>query len=94
MADANKVSLKFRGYITNIWNIMDVIALLTFIVGLVLRLIPVDICPNQSCFTAARIIYALDLMAFFFRILHMFSVHKKLGPKLDMIGQMVCCFFN
>jgi len=28
-------------------------------------------------------------MMFLFRILHMFAVHKELGPKLVMIGKMV-----
>jgi len=31
-------------------------------------------------------------MMFFFRILHMFAVHPKLGPKLVMIGKMVRCY--
>jgi hypothetical protein len=89
MVEASTVRLKFHSYVTDTWNILDMIALITFMVGITLRVLPIDMCTNQSCFVAARVIYGVNLMTFFFRVLHMFSVHKQLGPKLVMIGQMV-----
>lgn len=43
----------------------------------------------KECVEAGRIVLSLCLMMFWFRILHIFSVHKELGPKLVMIGRMV-----
>lgn len=37
----------------------------------------------------SRVILSLALMTFWFRILHIFSVIRILGPKLVMIGRMV-----
>lgn len=87
MDDAGEVRRKLYNYINDIWNILDVITIVTFIAGMILRFIPVSICAD--CFFAARIILALNFMTFFFRILNMFSIHRQLGPKLVMIGQMV-----
>ena len=87
MNEDGSLRLKFYEYITDLWNIMDVVTMLMYIAGLILRFIPPEIC--ERCFYSARIILALNLMGFFFRILHMFSVHKELGPKLVMIGHMV-----
>ncbi len=42
-----------------------------------------------ACVEAGRVVLSLCLMMFWFRILHIFSVHKELGPKLVMIGRMV-----
>ena len=43
----------------------------------------------SECVEAGRIVLSICLMMFWFRILHIFSVHKELGPKLVMIGRMV-----
>ena len=50
----------------------------------------------SECVEAGRIVLSICLMMFWFRILHIFSVHKELGPKLVMIGRMVRfnCSFN
>ena len=58
-----------------------------YAVGLTLRFTLIAIC--GLCFYASRIIFAFNYMMFLFRILHMFAVHKELGPKLVMIGKMV-----
>lgn len=55
-----------------------------FIIGIILRFLP-----YPSTFEAARVFLALNFVSFFLRLLHIFSVHKELGPKLVMIGRMV-----
>ena len=85
--DAGTFKLKLLSYVTDIWNILDLITFVSYFVGLILRFIPVSIC--LECFYSARIILALNLMTFFFRVLHLFSVNPELGPKLVMIGRMV-----
>ncbi|XP_011433265.3 transient receptor potential cation channel subfamily M member-like 2 isoform X3 [Magallana gigas] len=75
---------KLQSYITDPWNIVDVATIFIFVMGIVLRFLPFD-----STLEAARCVMALNLVIFFFRILHIFSVHKQLGPKLVMIGRML-----
>ncbi|XP_062614395.1 transient receptor potential cation channel subfamily M member-like 2 isoform X2 [Saccostrea cucullata] len=75
---------KLHSYITDPWNIVDVVTIIMFIVGIILRFLP-----YSSTLEAARCVMALNLVIFFFRILHIFSVHKQLGPKLVMIGRML-----
>ena len=79
--------LKFKNYSSDMWNFLDILTLVTYIPGLILRLIPATVC--GTCFYASRIVLAFNYMMFFFRILHMFAVHQELGPKLVMIGKMV-----
>jgi len=87
MNDSPGVKLKLISYASDLWNILDIITIVTYIAGLVIRFVPVAVC--GTCFYASRIIFAFNHMLFFFRILNMFAVHPQLGPKLAMIGKMV-----
>ena len=78
------VSARFQGYITNTWNIVDLLAIFMFVLGIILRFLP-----YTDTLEAARVVFSLNLVVFFLRILHIFSVFKELGPKLVMIGKMV-----
>jgi len=75
---------KLHSYITDTWNIVDMITIVLFIIGMVLRFLP-----YENTFEAGRVFLALNFVSFFLRLLHIFSVHKELGPKLVMIGRMV-----
>ncbi|XP_052253944.1 transient receptor potential cation channel subfamily M member-like 2 isoform X2 [Dreissena polymorpha] len=75
---------KLQSYITDTWNIVDIITIGLFIIGIILRFLP-----YKNTFEAARVFLALNFISFFLRLLHIFSVHKRLGPKLVMIGKMV-----
>ncbi|XP_060580659.1 transient receptor potential cation channel subfamily M member-like 2 isoform X2 [Ruditapes philippinarum] len=81
---SNSLAAKLQSYITDTWNIVDIITIVLFIIGMVLRFLP-----HSSTFEAARVFLALNFVSFFLRLLHIFSVHKELGPKLVMIGRMV-----
>ena len=82
--EASGIGRKIWDYITDFWNFLDIFTILLFIAGVVLQVSNCD-----DCFEASRVVLAINLMTFFFRILHIFSVHKELGPKLVMIGRMV-----
>ncbi|ESO08545.1 hypothetical protein HELRODRAFT_190762 [Helobdella robusta] len=82
---------KLFNYISDPWNVSDIISIATFYIGLTLRFIPTSTC--ERCFYAGRIVLAFNLMMFFLRVLHMFSVHQQLGPKLVMIKQMMVDLF-
>jgi len=87
MVDSQRVEVKLISYASDPWNFLDIAAITTYFVGLVLRFVPITVC--GTCFYASRIIFAFNHMLFFFRILNMFAVHPELGPKLVMIGKMV-----
>ncbi|CAF2970713.1 unnamed protein product [Rotaria sp. Silwood2] len=71
-------------YFKNFWNELDILAIVVFFVGFILRFLP-----TVECFCAARIILSVDLAIWFIRSLSMFTALKQLGPKLVMIGEMV-----
>ncbi|XP_052805222.1 transient receptor potential cation channel subfamily M member-like 2 isoform X2 [Mya arenaria] len=78
------LATKCHSYINNTWNKVDTMTIVVFIIGIILRFLP-----YESTFEAARVVLALNYVTFFLRLLHIFSVHKELGPKLVMIGKMV-----
>ncbi|XP_032880095.1 transient receptor potential cation channel subfamily M member 2 [Amblyraja radiata] len=69
-------------YINSAWNLMDVAAILIFIVGLVCRLFP-------ATFYHGRVIFALDFIIYCLRLMHIFTVSKTLGPKIIMLEMMM-----
>ncbi|CAL1536039.1 unnamed protein product, partial [Lymnaea stagnalis] len=79
-------SFKFKvtSYFHDSWNILDITSIVLFLVGIVLRFIP-----SEDTLSAARVILSINLITFFSRILHIFSVNKQLGPKLVMIYRMI-----
>ena len=87
MSTATSLRSKIVSYFTDSWNILDVITVVLFTIGMILRFVPDD-----NFLEAARVVLSLNLVSFFLRILHIFSVNKQLGPKLVMIRRMVRCF--
>ncbi|CAF3921870.1 unnamed protein product, partial [Rotaria sp. Silwood1] len=84
---ANKVhSLykKIKVYLSIFWNKLDTLAIILFILGCILRFLPIN-----QCFCFARIVLAIDLCIWYIRTLDIFSAIKRLGPKLVMIGEMI-----
>ncbi|XP_035828049.1 transient receptor potential cation channel subfamily M member-like 2 isoform X2 [Aplysia californica] len=81
---AHTVQSKIISYIHDRWNVLDVVTILLFILGMVFRFIE-----NDDFMDAARVILSINFITFFFRVLHIFSVSKQLGPKVVMITRMV-----
>ena len=86
--ESQSLKVKVINYISDPWNILDLVTLVTFLVAIVLYILA-DQIECHSCFKPAKVIHTLNMMTFFFRVLHYFSVHRELGPKLVMIGKMV-----
>ncbi|CAH1241485.1 TRPM2 [Branchiostoma lanceolatum] len=80
--EARSVSGKLLEYVGNYWNLFDLVNIITFITAFALRFFP-------GTFSAARVLYSLNLMIFFFRLLHIFYINKEMGPKLIMIARML-----
>ncbi|CAF1390901.1 unnamed protein product [Rotaria sordida] len=76
----NAVVIYFKSY----WNKLDVVTIILFFVGIVLRYISIS-----ECFYAARIVLSFDLSIWFICTLDMFTTVKLLGPKLVIIDEMV-----
>ncbi len=79
---------KLVTYFSVFWNQLDVSAIFLFFVAFILRWFP-----YSPCFSAARILLAIDLSIWYIRTLDVFSAIKRLGPKLVMISEMVIQIF-
>lgn len=92
MEENATLRLKLAFYFKDWWNILDATTLVLFYVGFCLKWLKSSLC--QSCFEASHVVLSVNLTLFYFRILHIFSIHKNLGPKLVMIGKMMMDLFS
>ncbi|XP_024940536.1 transient receptor potential cation channel trpm isoform X3 [Cephus cinctus] len=76
------LSHKFSVWAWNMWNPCDAAAIIFFQIGLILRL-------RQSTFDVGRVIYCVDCIYWYLRILNILGVNKYLGPLVTMMGKMV-----
>ncbi|TRY59938.1 hypothetical protein DNTS_017602 [Danionella cerebrum] len=76
------VKQRMKLYIQDIWNKCDITALALFILGLLCRMFPWS-------FNFGRAVLCLDYTVFTLRLIHIFAVHKQLGPKIIIVGKMV-----
>ncbi|KAJ8251091.1 hypothetical protein GJAV_G00217150 [Gymnothorax javanicus] len=77
-----RVYQRMRQYFQDIWNKCDFVAISLFIFGLCCRMFP------WSCWFG-RCVLCIDFMVFTLRLIHIFAVHKELGPKIIMVGKMM-----
>ncbi|XP_051995251.1 transient receptor potential cation channel subfamily M member 4-like [Xyrauchen texanus] len=80
--ESTTVLQRMKLYIQDIWNKFDLTAILLFILGLVFRMFPWS-------YNFGRAVMCVDYMVFTLRLIHIFAVHKQLGPKIIMVGKMV-----
>ncbi|KAK3610936.1 hypothetical protein CHS0354_032657 [Potamilus streckersoni] len=71
-------------YVRDGWNILDIVTLVLFLSGMILRIFD-----HPQVSEAAHIVLGVNLITFYLRLLHIFSAHRELGPKLIMILHMV-----
>lgn len=83
---------KVEFYFADTWNIVDSVSLATFVVAAILRYVA-NFKGDQNLIIAARIIFATDIAIFFFRLMQIFLVNRKMGPKIVMIREMVWLAF-
>ncbi|NXI48431.1 TRPM5 protein, partial [Galbula dea] len=79
--DTNLVK-KFKLYVEDNWNKCDMVTIFLFITGVTCRML-------HSTFQAGRTILALDFMVFTLRLIHIFAIHKQLGPKIIIVERMM-----
>ncbi|XP_051779562.1 transient receptor potential cation channel subfamily M member 5 [Erpetoichthys calabaricus] len=73
---------KCKLYVEDNWNKCDMVAILLFLIGVICRMI-------ESTYEAGRTVLALDFMVFTLRLIHIFAIHKQLGPKIIIVERMM-----
>ncbi|XP_037922702.1 transient receptor potential cation channel trpm isoform X4 [Hermetia illucens] len=76
------ITHKFAVWAWNMWNPCDAAAIILFMIGLALRFRP-------NTMDIGRVIYCVDSIYWYLRILNILGVNKYLGPLVTMMGKMV-----
>lgn len=76
------LKIKLRVFASFYWNLWDAVAIVWFTIGVILRF-------NPSTLNASRIVYTLNIVFFYIRILGILSVNKALGAYSKIIGKLV-----
>ncbi|XP_050524701.1 transient receptor potential cation channel trpm isoform X1 [Daktulosphaira vitifoliae] len=81
-SEPTSISDKFSVWAWNMWNPCDAAAIIFFLIGLCLRL-------KQSSQSIGRVMFCVDIIYWYLRILNILGVNKYLGPLVTMMGKMV-----
>uniref|UniRef100_A0A8C7MTN8 Transient receptor potential cation channel, subfamily M, member 5 n=1 Tax=Oncorhynchus kisutch TaxID=8019 RepID=A0A8C7MTN8_ONCKI len=73
---------KFKLYVEDNWNKCDMVAISLFVIGVSCRMM-------KDTYEAGRTVLALDFMVFTLRLIHIFAIHKQLGPKIIIVERMM-----
>ncbi|XP_053721889.1 transient receptor potential cation channel subfamily M member 5 [Synchiropus splendidus] len=73
---------KFKLYVEDNWNKSDMVAISLFVVGVSCRMM-------DGTYEAGRTVLAIDFMVFTLRLIHIFAIHKQLGPKIIIVERMM-----
>ncbi|XP_032590559.1 transient receptor potential cation channel trpm isoform X3 [Drosophila grimshawi] len=76
------ITHKFSVWAWNMWNPCDGAAIILFLIGLAFRFRP-------TTMDIGRVIYCVDSIYWYLRILNILGVNKYLGPLVTMMGKMV-----
>uniref|UniRef100_A0A8C4TLA7 non-specific serine/threonine protein kinase n=1 Tax=Erpetoichthys calabaricus TaxID=27687 RepID=A0A8C4TLA7_ERPCA len=87
MSEAGKINQKIKVWFGDYFNITDTIAIVTFFIGFALRL------GSESVLIAGRIMYCLNIIFWYVRLLDFLAVNQQAGPYVMMIGKMVANMF-
>ncbi|MFT7816501.1 transient receptor potential cation channel subfamily M member 7 isoform X2 [Arapaima gigas] len=87
MSEAGKISQKIKVWFSDYFNISDTLAIVTFFVGFGLRF------GADPVLTAGRIVYCLNIIFWYVRLLDILAVNQQAGPYVMMIGKMVANMF-
>uniref|UniRef100_A0A8D0HHW4 non-specific serine/threonine protein kinase n=1 Tax=Sphenodon punctatus TaxID=8508 RepID=A0A8D0HHW4_SPHPU len=87
ISEPGKFSQKLKVWFDEYWNFTDSIAIILFMIGFGLRW------ADPPLYTAGRLIYCLDIIFWYSRLLDFFAVNQHAGPYLIMIGKMTANMF-
>ncbi|XP_021011132.1 transient receptor potential cation channel subfamily M member 7 isoform X2 [Mus caroli] len=96
MSEAGKISQKIKVWFSDYFNVSDTIAIISFFVGFGLRFGAkwnfINAYDNHV-FVAGRLIYCLNIIFWYVRLLDFLAVNQQAGPYVMMIGKMVANMF-
>ncbi|XP_076047574.1 transient receptor potential cation channel, subfamily M isoform X4 [Oratosquilla oratoria] len=81
-AEPVELRQKINVWSAKLWNVFDLFFALFFLIGLSLRL-------NPSTMQTGRVMYCVDIIYWYLRILEILSANKYLGPLVMMMGKMI-----
>ncbi|XP_078386316.1 transient receptor potential cation channel subfamily M member 7 isoform X5 [Cetorhinus maximus] len=87
MSEAGKINQKIKVYFSDYFNITDTLAIVLFFVGFGLRF------GTGQVMNAGRIMYCLNIIFWYVRLLDFLAVNQHAGPYVTMIGKMVANMF-
>uniref|UniRef100_A0A663EVT0 non-specific serine/threonine protein kinase n=1 Tax=Aquila chrysaetos chrysaetos TaxID=223781 RepID=A0A663EVT0_AQUCH len=87
ISEPGKFRQKVKVWVSEYWNFTDSIAIILFMIGFGLRW------SDPPVQTAGRLLYCLDIIFWYARLLDLFAVNQHAGPYLTMIGKMVTNMF-
>ncbi|XP_071028604.1 transient receptor potential cation channel subfamily M member 4-like [Oncorhynchus clarkii lewisi] len=73
---------RMKLYIQDMWNKCDITAISLFALGMCCRMFPWS-------YEFGRAVMAVDYMVFTLRLIHIFAIHKQLGPKIIIVEKMM-----
>ncbi|CAH2294108.1 transient receptor potential cation channel subfamily M member 3 [Pelobates cultripes] len=82
MSEPGKLLQKFKVWLQEYWNVTDLISILLFSIGMIFRL------QEQPFSSYGRVVYCVNIIYWYIRLLDIFGVNKYLGPYVMMIGKM------
>lgn len=85
MSEAGKIGQKIKVWFSDYFNISDFAAIVSFFVGFGLRFGTYE----EGVFVAGRIVYCLNIIFWYVRLLDILAVNQQAGPYVMMIGKMV-----
>ncbi|GAB1286845.1 Transient receptor potential cation channel subfamily M member 7 [Apodemus speciosus] len=96
MSEAGKISQKIKVWFSDYFNVSDTIAIISFFIGFGLRFGAkwnfINAYDNHV-FVAGRLIYCLNIIFWYVRLLDFLAVNQQAGPYVMMIGKMVANMF-
>uniref|UniRef100_A0A7N8WLS6 Transient receptor potential cation channel subfamily M member 7-like n=1 Tax=Mastacembelus armatus TaxID=205130 RepID=A0A7N8WLS6_9TELE len=87
MSEAGKISQKIKVWFNDYFNVSDFLAIVSFFIGLGLRL------AGGHTFITGRTVYCLNIIFWYVRLLDILTVNQKAGPYVMMIAKMVANMF-
>eukprot|EP00074_Homo_sapiens_P092605 XP_016869777.1 transient receptor potential cation channel subfamily M member 6 isoform X9 [Homo sapiens] len=87
ISEPGKFTQKVKVWISEYWNLTETVAIGLFSAGFVLRW------GDPPFHTAGRLIYCIDIIFWFSRLLDFFAVNQHAGPYVTMIAKMTANMF-
>ncbi|OWK01088.1 hypothetical protein Celaphus_00018376, partial [Cervus elaphus hippelaphus] len=82
ISEPGKFTQKVKVWISEYWNLMETVAIGLFLVGFGFRW------GDPPFYTAGRLIYCINIIFWFSRLLDFFAVNQHAGPYVTMIAKM------